>query len=109
METTTRSGQHQDAGRKTDLLIGVSIETGIMTSTMVKGKGGGGGSAQASGEIRVTLEIDGGAIDVYPPDVTFDARTQTTERGARRRDRGVHVHPIVDGRHAPSTCRKTAR
>jgi hypothetical protein len=47
-----------------------------MTSTTVKGKNGGGGSAQASGEIRVSMEIDGGAVDVYPPDVTFDARTQ---------------------------------
>jgi hypothetical protein len=76
METTTRVANIKTPGSKTDLLIGVSIETGIVTDTVVKGKNGGGGTAQASGEIRVSLEIDSGAVDVYPPAVTFDARTQ---------------------------------
>ena len=76
---TTRVANIHVPGSKTDLIIGVSAEIGIDTATQVKGKNGGGGTATATGSVVVSVEIDGGLVDVYPPSVTFAARTQELE------------------------------
>lgn len=60
--------------QKKDLLIGVSIQTGIDTTTKVKGKNGGGGTAQATGDIGVVVLV--GGVPAAPGLVTFDSRTQ---------------------------------
>lgn len=75
--------------QKKDLLIGVSIQTGIDTSTKVTGKFGGGGSATATGEIKVTVSVCPVGQECDPADemyqaepkggVIFDSRTQTLE------------------------------
>ena len=69
---------------KKDLLIGVSLQTGIYTQTKVKGKGGGFASESASGTIDVAVELwrDGiQVLDKVAPEngVTFDHRAQTLE------------------------------
>lgn len=64
-------------GSKKDLLIGVSIESGVFTETQVKGKNGGTDLATASGSVDITVYIDG--VEVAPGEVTFNHRKQELE------------------------------
>lgn len=68
METTIHT-----ANRK-ELLIGVSLETGLFTQTQVKGKNGGSDSASASAGVEVTVYVDG--QPVLPGTITFNQRQQ---------------------------------
>ena len=68
-------------GSKKDLLIGVSLQTGIWTQTLVKGKKGGESWSSAEGtiEVCVTLEKDGNtdySDHVKPDCVIYDSRYQ---------------------------------
>ena len=64
-------------GSKKDLLIGVSIESGVFTETKVKGKNGGTDLATASGSVDITVYLDG--VEVAPGTVTFNHRKQELE------------------------------
>lgn len=64
-------------GSKKDLLIGVSIESGVFTETQVKGKNGGTDLATASGSVDITVLLDGN--EVAPGTVTFNHREQLLE------------------------------
>ena len=64
-------------GSKKDLLIGVSIQSGVFTETMVKGKNGGTDLATASGSIGITVLLDGNPV--APGKVTFNHREQELE------------------------------
>lgn len=64
-------------GSKKDLLIGVSIESGVLTQTQVKGKAGSTTWASASGSVDIKVLIDG--EEVAPGVVTFNHRAQTLE------------------------------
>lgn len=57
-----------------ELLIGVSLETGLYTQTKVKGKNGSYDSANAMAGIDVTVFVDG--IPAEPGTITFDMREQ---------------------------------
>lgn len=59
---------------KKELLIGVSLETGLFTQTQVKGKNGGGDSSSAAAGIEVTVYVDG--QPVLPGTITFNQRQQ---------------------------------
>lgn len=59
---------------KKELLIGVSLETGLFTQTQVKGKNGGGDSANASAGVEVTVYVDG--QPALPGTITFNQRQQ---------------------------------
>ncbi len=65
---------------KKDLLIGISAQIGLLTSTSVKGKNGGGGSATAAGGVGVSVHavpVNGGpAIVAEPGPVILSARLQ---------------------------------
>ncbi len=64
-------------GSKKDLLIGVSIESGVFTETKVKGKNGGTDLATASGSVDITVYLDG--VEVAPGTITFNHREQELE------------------------------
>ena len=64
-------------GSKKDLLIGVSIESGAYTETVVKGKNGGTDVASAEGSVKITVLLDGNAV--APGTVTFNHRKQELE------------------------------
>jgi len=57
-----------------ELLIGVSLETGLYTQTQVKGKNGNSDSANAMAGIDVTVYIDG--VPAEPGTITFNQRKQ---------------------------------
>ena len=59
---------------KKDLLIGVSLQSGLYTDTQVKGKNGSSEQALAEAGIKVKVIIDG--FDVYPREVIFASRIQ---------------------------------
>lgn len=59
---------------KKELLIGVSLETGLYTQTQVKGKNGGSDSSSAATGIEVTVYVDG--KPVLPGTVVFNQRHQ---------------------------------
>lgn len=61
---------------KKDLLIGVSLQSGLYTDTQVKGKNGSSEQALAEAGIRVKVIIDGGTTAVYPSEVIFASRIQ---------------------------------
>lgn len=66
---------------KKDLLIGVSLQSGLYTDTRVKGKNGSSEKAGAEAGIRVTLDItgdnsDGEAAEAFPTSVVFASRIQ---------------------------------
>ena len=61
---------------KKDLLIGVSLQSGLYTDTTVKGKNGSSEKAGAEAGIKVSIEIDNGAIAVFPSEVIFASRVQ---------------------------------
>ena len=60
---------------KKDLLIGVSLQSGLYTDTKVKGKNGSSESAGAMGGVEVEILIDD--QPVFPAKVVFAKRYQT--------------------------------
>lgn len=68
-----------------DLIVGVSMETGITTDTLVKSKGGTSDTSVAAGTVKVRVLVDrdgNGVLDpetemAAPGEVTFDMREQT--------------------------------
>lgn len=64
---------------KKDLLIGVSLQSGLYTDTTVKGKNGSSEKAGAMAGIKVTVVVedkDGNPVSVYPGEVVFASRVQ---------------------------------
>jgi hypothetical protein len=66
---------------KKDLLIGVSLQSGLYTDTKVKGKLGSAEQAGAEAGIEVRVEIDGnnsagGPAKAYPESVVYASRIQ---------------------------------
>ena len=59
---------------KSDLFCDVSLESGIITKTMVASKGGKQDTSRADAEIRVRCMIDGKYA--YPGEVVFASRSQ---------------------------------
>ena len=88
-DCTSTSGQWVNVGPSTtiktsnvaDLFVGVSLVTGLFTSTQVVGHGDGSKStATAMGGVTVRVVLDDGANTTYPDNgngVTFDQRIQT--------------------------------
>ena len=74
-DVTVLSSTLKVPGSKKDLLIGVSIESGVFTQTEVKGQKGESETATASGTIDITVLIDG--TPVAPGTVRFNHREQT--------------------------------
>lgn len=68
---------HLKTGSKKDLLIGVSLQTGLITDTTVKSKNGELSTAEAVAKIRVKVLVDG--VEAHPAEVVFDARLQRLE------------------------------
>lgn len=68
METAIHTANNKE------LLIGVSLETGLFTQTQVKGKNGGSDSASAATGIDVTVYVDG--KPALPGTITFNQRQQ---------------------------------
>jgi hypothetical protein len=67
-------------GSKKDLLIGVSLQSGIMTETKVKGQKGDTDLASADGSVNVAVILDGDYSNpVAPGIVTFNSRKQELE------------------------------
>lgn len=65
---------------KSDLLVGVSLQSSVLTETKTKGKNGETNLSVAEGKVWVCLEVDGGAHTDFAPDcVTFEMRRQTLE------------------------------
>lgn len=64
---------------KKDLLIGVSLQSGLYTDTQVKGKNGSSEKAGAMAGVKVRVIVkdkDGVSVDVYPSEVVFASRVQ---------------------------------
>src|SRR5207245_9385540 len=86
--TAADNGPWQDVMKTTiktsnvsDLFVGVSLVTGLFTSTTVTGNGSGSTSkATAMGGVSVRLLLDGDATKAYPDTTgagaTFEARVQ---------------------------------
>lgn len=65
---------------KSDLLVGVSLQSSVLTETKTKGRSGETNLSVAEGKVDVCIEIDGGAHTDFAPDcVTFEMRRQTLE------------------------------
>jgi hypothetical protein len=62
-------------GSQKDLLIGVSLETGLYTDTLVKSSGGTKDTSNATTGIQIKVLVDG--IEAAPGVVTYDKRSQT--------------------------------
>jgi len=60
---------------KKDLLIGVSLETGLYTRTQVKSSGGTKDTSNSTAGIQIKVLVDG--VEAAPGVVTFDKRSQT--------------------------------
>ena len=58
-----------------DLIIGVSLETGLFTETLVKSKGGNPDTSWAEANVEVAVWV--GNRQAEPGNVTFDKRRQT--------------------------------
>src|SRR5262245_7341766 len=58
-----------------DLFIGVSLEVGLLTQTLVKSKNGQSDTSQASAGVEVQVLVDG--TPALPGTVVFGRRTQT--------------------------------
>lgn len=71
--STVLTGQIHTATPK-DLLIGVSLETTLVTDTMVKSSGGARDTSTAESGIEVKVLVDG--IEAAPGVVVFDRRKQ---------------------------------
>ena len=74
-DVTVLSSVIKVPGSKKDLLIGVSIESGVITQTEVKGQKGESETATSSGTIDITVLIDD--VPVAPGTVRFNHREQT--------------------------------
>ena len=79
--TNTDTVLHTDikTANKKDLLIGVSLQSGLYTDTTVKGKNGSSEKAGAEAGVEVTVEVldkDGTPVAVYPSSVVFASRVQ---------------------------------
>lgn len=57
-----------------DLIIGVSLEAGLFTSTTVRSRGGNNDTSKAEASIQVRVLVDG--VEVFPGAVTFARRHQ---------------------------------
>jgi len=68
---------HLKTGSKKDLLIGASLQTGLITDTTVKSKGGDLSTAEAVAKIKVRVLVDG--VAAHPAAVVYDARLQRLE------------------------------
>jgi len=65
---------------KSDLLVGVSLQSTVVTDTTAKGKNGEVSTSVAEGEVAVCLSVDDGAhTDLAPDCVVFEMRRQTLE------------------------------
>lgn len=65
---------------KSDLLVGVSLQSTVLTETKTKGKNGDTNLSTAEGKVDVCLEVDGGEHTDFAPDcVTFEMRKQELE------------------------------
>jgi len=62
---------------KKDLLIGVSLQTGLYTSTKVSSKNGISDSSEASAKLAVKVIIDNNLEPLFPGEVIYDERVQT--------------------------------
>lgn len=58
-----------------DLQIGVSLEVGLVTSTLVVSSGGVSDSSEAKGKVEIRILVDGKAA-AFPGDVVFARRSQ---------------------------------
>ncbi len=74
---TTVLSNYLKTGSKKDLLIGVSLQTGLITDTTVKSKNGELSTAQAVGKILVRVLVDG--VPAHPAVVVYDMRLQRVE------------------------------
>lgn len=59
---------------KKELLIGVSLESGLYTQTQVKGKNGSNDNSTANAKVEITVYVDGVAVE--PGSVIFNERSQ---------------------------------
>ena len=62
-------------GDKKDLLIGVSLQSSLLTDTLAKGKNGSTDSQMACASLDVTVLVDG--VEAAPGPVRFSHRCQT--------------------------------
>ena len=72
--TTVLSNQIKTSNQK-DLFVGVSLEVGLYTQTLVKSKNMQNDSSTANGVVQVRVLVDGTAIE--PGAVVFGRRSQT--------------------------------
>jgi hypothetical protein len=68
-------GAQIHTGSQKDLLIGVSLETGLFTSTAVKSSGGVKDTSNAEANIKIMVLVDG--VEAAPGTVIYDKRSQT--------------------------------
>lgn len=61
---------------KSDLLVGVSLQNGLFTDTLVSGKNGSSEVAKAMGAILVRIEVDGKRDAAFPSNVVFAEQIQ---------------------------------
>jgi len=65
---------------KSDLLVGVSLQSSVLTETKTKGRNGDVNLSVAEGKVNVCLTVDDGAHTDFAPDcVVFEMRKQTLE------------------------------
>lgn len=65
---------------KSDLLVGVSLQSTVLTDTTTKGKNGETSTSVAEGVVTVCLAVSGvSAADIAPDCVTFESRKQTLQ------------------------------
>lgn len=62
---------------KSDLLVGVSLQSAVVTETKTKGKNGDLNISTAEGKVDVCLTVSGEYEDLAPGCVTFEMRRQT--------------------------------
>ena len=86
---------------KSDLLVGVSLQSSVLTETKTKGKNGDVNLSVAEGKVWVCLEVDGGAHTDFAPDcVVFEMRKQTLTTSLS----GVLTCPTGDNLEADDFC-----
>lgn len=68
LETQIKTSQQKD------LIIGVSLETGLFTQTLVRSKGGTGDTSKAEATLKIRVTV--GNRTAEPGEVTFDKRYQ---------------------------------
>jgi hypothetical protein len=73
LQTTIRTSEQKD------LFVGVSLQTGLFTDTLVRSKGGTADTATAAASVEVRVKVTGpeGVRYAEPGDVIFDKRSQT--------------------------------